>query len=68
METGVLLTISYMRKMELGSILKVVDFSASEKEGRAQDGALRIAYRTSLRTVILEGYVEHTQREWTLLP
>jgi len=52
METGVLFTISHMRKIESGSILTVVDFSADEEKVRAQDEALRIAYRTSLRALV----------------
>lgn len=55
METGVLFTVSHMRKMESGSILTVVDFSADEEKVRAQDEALRIAYRTSLRALVPYG-------------
>jgi len=55
METGVLYTISHMRKMESGSILTIVDFSADEEKVRAQDEALGIAYRTSLRALISLG-------------
>jgi len=51
-ETGVLFTISHMRSRESDSILTAVDFSADEEMIRARDEALRIAYKTSLRTPV----------------
>ncbi|MCS7116728.1 MAG: hypothetical protein NZ896_04565 [Nitrososphaerales archaeon] len=51
METGSLFTISHLRGIKSGSILTVVNFLANEEELRAQNEALEIAYRTSLKTL-----------------
>jgi len=52
METGTVFTVSHMRGGESGSILAAVDFSAKGDEVEAQNEALRIAYKASLKALI----------------